>query len=62
MLAAIPTRGAVTIYSRIGDSFAYLNVAALILLAGWALVRKPPVAAPLPGGFGRRTRESAPIQ
>jgi apolipoprotein N-acyltransferase len=45
MLATIPTRGVVTIYSRIGDSFAYLNVAALILLAGWALMRKPSVAA-----------------
>ena len=45
MLATIPTRGVVTIYSRIGDSFAYLNAAALILLAAWALARKPPVAA-----------------
>jgi apolipoprotein N-acyltransferase len=42
MLAAIPTRGVVTIYSRIGDSFAYLNVAGFILLAGWALSRKSP--------------------
>jgi apolipoprotein N-acyltransferase len=40
MLATIPTRGVITIYSRIGDSFAYLNVAALIFLSGWALVRK----------------------
>ncbi len=38
---SIPTRGVVTIYSRIGDTFAYLNVAGLILLVGWALVRKP---------------------
>ncbi len=43
--ASIPTRGVVTIYSRMGDSFAYLDVAALILLAAWALARKPSVAA-----------------
>ena len=47
MLATVPTRGVVTIYSRIGDSFAYLNVLGLILLAGWALVRKPSVEANL---------------
>jgi hypothetical protein len=45
MLATIPTRGVVTIYSRTGDSFAYLNAASLILLAAWALARKPSVAA-----------------
>jgi apolipoprotein N-acyltransferase len=46
MLATIPTQGAVTIYSRIGDSVAYLNAAALILLTAWALARRSPVAAP----------------
>ena len=46
MLATIPTRGVVTIYSRIGDSFAYLNAAGLILLAGRAFARKAPFAVP----------------
>ena len=40
MLASIPTRGVVTIYSRIGDTFAYLCAIGLVLLTGWALVRK----------------------
>ncbi len=44
----MPTRDVVTVYSRIGDSFAYLSVAALILLADWALARKAP-AAHMPG-------------
>ena len=40
MLASIPTRGVVTIYSRIGDTFAYLCAIGLVLLTGWASVRK----------------------
>ena len=40
MLASIPTRGVVTVYSRIGDAFAYLCVAGLVLLAGWAFLRR----------------------
>ena len=40
MLASIPTRGVVTIYSRIGDTFAYLCAIGFVLLTGWALVRK----------------------
>ena len=49
MLASIPTRGAVTIYSRIGNSFAYLCAVGLVFLAGWAFVRK---AAPSLKGLG----------
>jgi apolipoprotein N-acyltransferase len=33
MLASVPTRGAVTIYGRVGDVFAYACLAGLILLA-----------------------------
>jgi len=40
MLASIPTRGVVTIYGRVGDAFAYLCAIGLVLLSGWALVRK----------------------
>ena len=40
MITTIPTRGVRTIYSRIGDVFAYLCVAGLIVLAGWALIRR----------------------
>jgi apolipoprotein N-acyltransferase len=40
MITTIPTRGVRTIYSRIGDVFAYLCVAGLVLLAGWALIRR----------------------
>jgi len=40
MVATVPTQGAVTIYSRIGDSFAYLCAAGLILLAARACVQK----------------------
>ena len=39
MLTGIPGRGVTTIYSRIGDTFAYLCVVGLLLLAVWALVR-----------------------
>ena len=40
MMTAIPTRGVTTIYSRIGDVFAYLCVAGLAYLAGQAFVRR----------------------
>jgi len=46
MITTIPTRGVRTIYSRIGDVFAYLSVAGLVLLAGWALIRRK-MARPL---------------
>jgi apolipoprotein N-acyltransferase len=39
MIAAVPTRGVVTIYSRIGDALAYLCAAGLAGLAGWAFLR-----------------------
>ena len=45
MVATVPTHGVVTIYSRIGDSFAYLCAAGLIGLAGWALLRGRAAAA-----------------
>ena len=40
MVAAIPTQGVPTIYARIGDSFAYLCVVGLVILAGVALSRQ----------------------
>ena len=40
MMTTIPTRGVTTIYSRIGDLFAYLCVAGFIFLTGWAFIRK----------------------
>jgi apolipoprotein N-acyltransferase len=46
MVAAVPTQGVPTIYARIGDSFAYLCVAGLVILAGAALSRQRVVAAP----------------
>jgi apolipoprotein N-acyltransferase len=46
MLTTIPTRGVRTIYSRIGDVFAYMCAAGLILLIGRALMRgKRPAAS-----------------
>ena len=47
MLASIPLHGVVTIYSRIGDAFAYLSAAGLLLLAVRAFVRKLPRTAPI---------------
>jgi apolipoprotein N-acyltransferase len=41
LMTGVPTHGVTTIYSRIGDAFAYLCVVALILLAGRALAREP---------------------
>jgi len=40
MLTTVPTRGVRTIYGKIGDVFAYLSVTGLILLVGWALIRR----------------------
>jgi apolipoprotein N-acyltransferase len=45
MLSSVPTRGATTIYSRIGDLFAYLCTAGLALLIVWALIRPRPTVA-----------------
>ena len=45
MLANLPTRGVTTLYSRIGDAFAYLCIIGLVLLTGQALLhRKQSVA------------------
>jgi len=44
LLSSVPTRGVTTIYSRIGDLFAYLCAAGLIFLAHWAFIfRKQPM-------------------
>ena len=40
MLSAIPTHGVTTIYSQIGDMFAYASVAGLVLLTGFAIIRR----------------------
>jgi apolipoprotein N-acyltransferase len=40
MLAWVPKHGTVTVYSRIGDTFAYLCVLGLILLTGLAVARR----------------------
>jgi apolipoprotein N-acyltransferase len=40
MMTTIPSHGVTTIYSRIGDVFAYLCVAGLVYLAGQAFVRR----------------------
>ncbi len=36
LLAQVPTRGVVTVYRRIGDSFAYGCILGLVFLTGWA--------------------------
>jgi apolipoprotein N-acyltransferase len=49
MMTTVPTRGVRTIYSHIGDAFAYLCVAVIILLAALALLRRrQPTALPEP--------------
>jgi apolipoprotein N-acyltransferase len=43
MLSSVPTRGVTTIYSRIGDLFAFLCAGGLVFLAAWAFIhRKQP--------------------
>ena len=50
MLTTVPTRGVRTVYSRIGDLFAYLCVAGLLVLTGRALFhRKQAVSAEITG-------------
>ncbi|HTP11335.1 MAG TPA: nitrilase-related carbon-nitrogen hydrolase, partial [Anaerolineae bacterium] len=45
VLTTIPVQGVITIYSRIGDLFAYLCAAGLIILAGWTFFhRKRPAS------------------
>jgi apolipoprotein N-acyltransferase len=41
MVAYVPTQGVRTIYATIGDLFAWLSIAGLVLLIGFALVRRP---------------------
>ena len=45
MMTTIPTHGVTTVYSRIGDIFAYLCVAGLLLLAALAYLRRKQPAA-----------------
>jgi apolipoprotein N-acyltransferase len=40
LLNAVPSRGVITIYSRIGDVFAYLCVAGLVILTAWAILAR----------------------
>jgi len=40
MITSVPTRGVRTIYSRVGDLFAYFCAAGLVILFGWALLRR----------------------
>jgi apolipoprotein N-acyltransferase len=46
MIAYIPTKGVTTIYSRIGDLFAWLCMAGLVAAIGWVLVRRKAAKAP----------------
>jgi apolipoprotein N-acyltransferase len=40
MLGSVPMRGVTTLYSHIGDLFAYLCVSGLIFITGWAFLRR----------------------
>ena len=40
LISSVPTRGVTTIYSRVGDLFAYLCVTGLIFIAGLAFLRR----------------------
>jgi apolipoprotein N-acyltransferase len=48
LMTTVPTRGVTTLYSQIGDLFAYLCAVALVVLAGRAFVRRERPAA-IPG-------------
>jgi apolipoprotein N-acyltransferase len=41
MMVTVPTHGSATIYSRIGDIFAWLCIAAIAALALWGIIRPP---------------------
>jgi apolipoprotein N-acyltransferase len=47
LIAQVPTSGVRTIYSRLGDWFAWLCVLAVLVLAviGWRQARKPALSA-----------------
>jgi apolipoprotein N-acyltransferase len=50
MMTTVPVQGMRTIYSRVGDAFAYLCVAVVILFAGLAVMgRRQPTAKPPAG-------------
>jgi apolipoprotein N-acyltransferase len=40
MIANVPMEGVTTIYSRIGDLFAWLCVVGFVSVVGWAVVRR----------------------
>jgi apolipoprotein N-acyltransferase len=40
LVSMVPTRGVRTLYSRIGDAFAWLCIAALVLPVGWGWRRR----------------------
>jgi apolipoprotein N-acyltransferase len=46
LITTVPIKGRPTLYSRIGDSFAYLCVVVLIVLSGFAVLQRRPVTAP----------------
>ena len=46
MIAYIPTKGVKTIYSQIGDLFAWLCMAGLVTIIGWVVVRRKATKAP----------------
>jgi len=46
MIAYVPTKGVNTIYSQIGDVFAWLCMAGLVTAIGWVLVRRKAAKAP----------------
>ena len=41
MVAYVPMQGVHTIYATIGDLFAWLSIAGLVLLIGFAIARRP---------------------
>ncbi len=46
MIAYVPTKGVTTIYSQIGDLFAWLCMAGLVTAIGWVLVRRKAAKVP----------------
>ena len=41
MVAYVPVQGIHTIYATIGDLFAWLSIAGLVVLIGFAIARRP---------------------
>ncbi len=46
MIAYVPTKGVTTIYSRIGDLFAWLCMVGFVTVIGWVLARRKAAKAP----------------